>query len=120
MSHQSSANSEPWSESRPWLRDLLSAFKRGLERLYGDHLEGVYLFGSHARGEATEVSDVDLAIVLDNVSEYGQEIRRTSELTASLALEHEVSISRVFISQNDWQRAEGPFLANLRTDASPA
>jgi predicted nucleotidyltransferase len=100
-----------------WVRDLLQAYKEGLDRLYGERLKGLYLFGSHARGEAQPDSDVDLVVVLDEVSEYGREIRRTSELTASLALEYEVSISCVFSSRADWLRAEGPFLVNVRTDA---
>ena len=103
-----------------WVRELLVAFKEGLERLYGERLEGLYLFGSHARGEAELDSDVDLAVVLDKVPDYGREIRRTSELTATLALEHEVSISCVFMSRADWLRAEGPFLANVRSDAIAA
>ena len=103
-----------------WLADLLAAFKQGLRQLYGDRLQGLYLFGSHARGEAQFDSDVDLAIVLDEVADYGREIRRASELTASLALEHEVSISCVFIPSADWQQVEGPFLANVRSDAVAA
>ena len=84
-----------------WLAELLTAFKQGLRQLYGDRLEGLYLFGSHARGEAHTDSDVDLAVVLDEVADYGREIRKSSELTASLALEHEVSISCVFIPRAD-------------------
>lgn len=103
-----------------WIRELLRAFKKGLDGLYGERLEGLYLFGSHARGEAQLDSDVDLVVVLDEVSDYGREIRRTSELTAALALEYEVSISCVFTSRADWLRAEGPFLVNVRTDAIAA
>ena len=33
--------------------------------LYGEHLAGVIVFGSWARGEAAEGSDVDLLVVLD-------------------------------------------------------
>lgn len=103
-----------------WLGELLSAYKQGLKELYGDRLEGLYLFGSHARGEAHVDSDVDLAIVLDEVRDYGREIRRTSELTASLALRHEVSISSIFVPSVDWKRVEGPFLVNVRSDAIAA
>jgi len=106
--------------SEGWLEELLAAFKRGLKRLYGDRLESLYLFGSYARGEAIPDSDVDLAIVLDEVTHYGREIRRTGGLTASLALTYEVSISCVFISSADWRRGEGPFLVNVRTDAIAA
>jgi predicted nucleotidyltransferase len=40
----------------------------------GARLKGVYLFGSYARGEAGEESDVDVLIVLDRVESYSQEI----------------------------------------------
>jgi len=103
-----------------WLRDLLEAAKRSLADLYGARLQSVYLFGSQARGQATSESDVDLAIVLDEVRNYAGEIDRTSELISSLALAHDVSISRVFVSRADWDRAEGPFLHQVRSHAIAA
>ncbi|MFP4248886.1 MAG: nucleotidyltransferase domain-containing protein, partial [Armatimonadota bacterium] len=48
------------------LDEALRELKRELEALYGDRLRGVYLFGSHARGEAGPDSDVDVAVVLDD------------------------------------------------------
>jgi hypothetical protein len=63
---------------------------------------------------------VDVAIVLDEVRDYAGEIERTSELIGSLALAHDVSISRVFISGADWDRAEGPFLHQVRSHAIAA
>lgn len=42
---------------------------RRLADAYGDRLRQVVLFGSWARGEAHEESDVDLVVVLDHVSE---------------------------------------------------
>ena len=46
------------------LRPLLEELKRGLQEIYGDRLRAVLLFGSQARGEATEDSDVDVAVPL--------------------------------------------------------
>lgn len=103
-----------------WIKDLLDEARRGLESLYGQRLQGVYLFGSRARGEADADSDVDLLIVLDRVDDYGGEIRRTGELVSSLALRYDVSISRVFVSKADWQIGGGPFLLNVRQDAIAA
>jgi predicted nucleotidyltransferase len=34
---------------------LLSEFKREAQRFYGDRLKGVYLYGSRARGEASQM-----------------------------------------------------------------
>jgi predicted nucleotidyltransferase len=49
----------------PRTRELVRAVKARLEKLYGSRLKGVILFGSRARGDFTEASDADLAIVLE-------------------------------------------------------
>ena len=49
-------------------------------------------YGSYTRGEAIESSDVDLLLLLEGQVRAGTEIRRTSELVASLSLESARSI----------------------------
>jgi predicted nucleotidyltransferase len=39
-----------------------------LRQLYGQRLRQVLLFGSWARGDATDDSDIDLMVVLDRVA----------------------------------------------------
>ena len=102
------------------LQELLGEVKHGLEGLYGERLKGLYLFGSFARGEQEAQSDIDLLVVLDQVSDYFGEVRRTGGLFSSLALAHEVSLSRVFVSEQDWRRGGSPFLLNVRRDAIAA
>lgn len=102
------------------IRSLLRDFAAQLRTTYGSRLRGVYLFGSYARGEADPESDVDVLIVLDHVERYGLEVDRTGAYTAELALKYGVSISRVFVSQQDWSRGESVFLANVKEEAVPA
>ena len=104
----------------PQIRELLSRLRRELEALYDERLQGVYLFGSHARGEATSESDVDVLVVLDTITDYGEEIRRTGPVISSLSLDSGRSISRVFISRSAWRERDSPFLANVREDARAA
>ena len=49
---------------RPSVQAALGEARAALERLYGDRLVKVILYGSHARGEAHEESDVDVLFVL--------------------------------------------------------
>ena len=104
----------------PRVAELLEELKARLERLYGPRLRGVRLFGSYARGEADDESDVDVLIVLDRVDAYGDEIERTSELASRLSLRYDVSVSRVFVSQAAWSSGDTTFLRNIREEARPA
>ena len=99
------------------IREVLTSLKKELSSLYGERLKGVYLFGSYARGEADEESDIDVLIVLDRVDNYSQEIDRTSELIARLSLECDRSISCVFVPEERWKHEETMFLINVREEA---
>ena len=102
-------------------REPLAKLKEGLQAIYGDRLRGVYLYGSYARGEATEDADMDVLIVLDEVSpSYLTELRRSSELTSTLSLEYDVSISRVLLADGEWSACDSFFLQNVRRDAVAA
>ena len=102
------------------IRTLMSELKAGLQAIYRERLRGVYLYGSYARDDADEESDVDVLVVLDNFEHYGVEVNRTSELGASLSLHYGVSVSKVFLRERDWLNGQTPFLANVREEAIPA
>ena len=60
------------------------------------------LFGSQARGEAHDASDVDVMIVLNGRVNPGAEIERTGESTAELCRKYGVLLSRLFVSDEDF------------------
>jgi predicted nucleotidyltransferase len=49
--------------------NALVLVRRALEARFGPRLREVVLFGSHARGTATEDSDVDVLVVVDDLTE---------------------------------------------------
>ena len=102
------------------VREILRRLRRGLQSIYGDRLKGVYLFGSYARREAGEESDIDVLIVLDRVDRYSEEIEWTSELVSDLSLSFGKSISRVFVSEKRWREENTMFFVNVRDEAVPA
>jgi predicted nucleotidyltransferase len=101
-------------------QEILRTLRRELESLYRERFRGLYLFGSHARGDAGPESDVDVLVVLDRVERYGEEVRRTGGIFSSLSLEWEVSIVPVFTSEPKWRDASSAFLANVRREAPAA
>lgn len=102
------------------IRALLGELKAGLEAIYTGRLKGVYLYGSHARGEADSESDVDVLVVLDRIDRYGDEIARTSHLVGGLSLKYGISVSRVFVTEREWVIGDSPFLVNAREEAVAA
>ena len=98
-------------------KDLLAELKSRLMILYGARLKGLGLYGSYARGEQQSESDVDVLIIVDRVDRYGLEIERTSELISELSLKYHRSISRLFVTEDDWKHRDTPFLANAREEA---
>ncbi|MDQ3004108.1 MAG: nucleotidyltransferase domain-containing protein [Chloroflexota bacterium] len=96
------------------IRKLLSKLKKELVRIYGEQLRGVYLYGSYARGDNQQGSDVDVMIVLTSYQRYGDEIKRTSELNAKLSLDYNLSVSRVFMTEERWKHEDSPLLRNVR------
>ena len=102
-------------------KEVLVKLKEGLLRIYGPRLKGVYLYGSYARQEQHRESDLDVLIVLDQFADcYGAEIDRTGYLASDLSLKYGVSISRVFVTERDWQTRHTSFLDNVREEAIAA
>ena len=76
------------------LSAIITKLRRQFERLYGERLIRMVLFGSQARGDAEPESDIDVLVVLRGPIDPGEEIARTGEVTAWLSLKHDVVISR--------------------------
>ena len=102
------------------VQKLLGELKKELARIYGEQLKSVYLYGSYARGDNQQGSDVDVMIVLKDYKRYSDEIKRTSELNAKLSLSYNLSVSRVFMTEERWKHDDSPFLRNVRTQGHPA
>ncbi|MEO1094586.1 MAG: nucleotidyltransferase domain-containing protein [Cyanobacteria bacterium J06638_28] len=100
----------------PQQDDLLSSVKQYLSELYGEQLKAVVLYGSQARGDAHEASDIDILIVLDGPINPYQEIDRTGKFTAQLCLDNDVVISTHFIASDKFQHSHTPFLQNVRNE----
>lgn len=98
---------------------ILARLRAGLEEIYGRRLVRMVLYGSQARGDAVGGSDIDVLIVLENTVDPCREIERTGELTAAIALENDVVISRFFVSADRFEEEQSPLLINVRREGVP-
>ena len=98
------------------IQAIVAELRRRLEVLYGPRLVRLVLYGSQARGEAEMGSDIDVLIVLKGAVLPGEEIARTSHIIAELSLEHNVVLSRAFVSTARFEHERSPILMNVRRE----
>ncbi len=67
--------------------EVLRRCKATLSGHYGRQFRGLVLYGSLARGQGDEASDIDLLVLLDAPFDYFQELRRIVDLLYPLQLE---------------------------------
>ena len=103
----------------PTVQQILQELRLSLEQLYGSRFKGLLLFGSYARGEGTDGSDIDVALILDDFAYAGEEIERSLDVVASLCLKYTCLIGLVPIREHDWLDRQDPFLMNVRREAMP-
>jgi len=100
------------------LEDVIRELDGGLRKLYGERHQGLVLYGSYARGEADEGSDVDLLLLLEGQVQAGREIRRSSDLVATLSLESGRVLSVIPVSVEDYRDSSDPYLVNARREGA--
>ncbi len=74
---------------------LLSDLRQRLRALYGKRLTRLVLYGSHARGDALEDSDVDVLVVLEGEVRPFEEIERMNAVVFEAELRHGALVSTV-------------------------
>ena len=98
---------------------VLAEVRRHFEKVYGDRLVQLVLFGSQARGDAAEGSDIDLLVVLKGPVVSAQEIERNSEFRSALCLNHDVVLSLLYMDEDRYLTKQGPLLRNIQREGVP-
>lgn len=98
------------------LKLILEEVKQGLLNLYQNQLEAIILYGSQAREDAREFSDIDILVILKSDLNPYDEIDQTSKIISNICLNHDVVISRHFISSEKFHKENTPFLDNVKKE----
>ncbi|MEP7133494.1 MAG: nucleotidyltransferase domain-containing protein [Chloroflexota bacterium] len=98
------------------VQKLLKEFKTNITRIYGEQLTAVYLYGSYARGDNMVGSDLDIVVVLKDFKRRAAEIRRTSDFVGDLSLDYEITVSPLFMRENEWETNKFALLRNIKAE----
>jgi uncharacterized protein len=100
------------------LNNILAELRAGLESLYGERLLQLILYGSQARGDAEDYSDIDVLVVLTGIVNPSAEIDYTGNLLVELSLKYNTVIACLFIDEPRFQDEKSPLLLNIHREGA--
>jgi len=96
--------------------NILQEFRQELAKFYGNRLVKLILFGSQARGNANEDSDIDIMVVLKGPISPGDEVIRMADIATQLDLKYNTFISLIPIADEDFVHRQTPLMDNIRRE----
>lgn len=100
----------------PKVKRLVDQVKAHLHEQYGDGIKRVILYGSHARGEATEDSDVDVLVLVDQSLNPSEVEESLSDLLYDILLEEQELVSVVAVREERFENYNSPFMLNVKRE----
>ncbi|MEE3487390.1 MAG: nucleotidyltransferase domain-containing protein [Bulleidia sp.] len=98
------------------LNNVTNDIVREYRNVYGSSIDGIYLFGSYARGEATEQSDIDIAAIVHGDRLTLQDrLKMVWDAAADIGLVNDVIISPTVIPYDEFQQYKEilPYYRNI-------
>lgn len=101
------------------MQNLMQQYISEIKKIYGSHLQGVILYGSYARGDFRQDSDIDIMILLDisdlELKAYSQEL---SYMTYDFNLDNGLDIKPIAKSEAHFRKwvENYPFYANIHKE----
>jgi predicted nucleotidyltransferase len=84
------------------IEKLLDEVEKELKTLFGKKLNNIILFGSYAKGDYDDKSDIDILALIDedeDLIKYDKEILR---INVDLSIEHDVDLSIIIAGNTDF------------------
>lgn len=99
--------------------DIIQDFAKNVRELLGDSLDSVIVYGSYARGDYSELSDVDVMILVSLTENQIKEIfNRISDFAFEYLMEYGIDISPVIINMDhfNYWADNLPYYRNVRDE----
>lgn len=97
------------------LKEMLVAY----QAVYGEALVEILLYGSYARGDFEEDSDVDIvAIVKGSRIHLQEQLKKIWEVSSDLEIDYETIISPTVIPHDEFEKYKNdiPYYRNIRNE----
>ena len=99
---------------------ILQQIKQRLAEVHGNRLKGVILYGSFARGDENEDSDIDVLVLLEGPVNYGEDLHKNIHALYNLSLELDHPISPKPVDEKQFQEYWCPLFENVKREGIAA
>lgn len=98
------------------VRDLIEEIKNFLVDRYDNRIKQVLVYGSFARGEATDGSDIDMAIIIDDSLNPEDVESELSDILFEILLDRKELVSVVAIPNSLFENYRSPFILTTKAE----
>lgn len=105
--------------TRAQLKDITSQLVDVYCNIYGDDIVEILLYGSYARNEETDQSDVDIvAIVKGNRLDLQKKLKIVWDISADIGLENDVVVSPTVVPFDEFEKYREilPYYMNIEKE----
>ncbi len=98
------------------IKKVLHEVEKKLKEIYGANLKKIILYGSYARGDFTDGSDIDLIIILNKMKDPINERENYFNEIWKLDLKYDTLISIIPFKEEEYKTKKLPVILNAKHD----
>lgn len=98
------------------VRKILKKTRKELDKIYHERIKGMILFGSYARGDFTDESDIDLMLLLDQIADVSTEREIYFPVISKISFDYDTVVSIVPFDYQEFQRKRIPLILNVNKE----
>lgn len=103
-------------KTRKDIEPILEQVKKSLQKIYGEKLKRVILYGSYARGDATEGSDIDIIVLFDEIKDFDAELDTLFEVIGQIDFKYDTLISVLPLEEKQYLARRLPVILNAKRE----
>jgi len=98
------------------VQTILKETRNELQKIYSDRLKEIILFGSYARGDFMDNSDIDIILLLEGVKDISTEREKYLPITGRLSLKYDTVISVIPFDFQVFHQKRIPLILNVNKE----